>query len=123
MRLRKHTRSWAKTKTILAYCPGAGERSRRLGELTTVRADESDLLAAVVASFSSSLATSDIEGIGQLFLEWLHEVRHRGTFSKLAPAFSRAVHVVRDEHPHLCRSWLEVSWRCFKADERSNLTR
>lgn len=37
----------------------------------------------------------EIISSGDLFLIWLHEIRHRGTFSKLSLAFGRVIEVVR----------------------------
>jgi hypothetical protein len=53
----------------------------------------------------------EVDLAGHRFLTWMHEVRHRGTFTKLATAFAsmvqafKRVETLRD----LCLSWLEVS--------------
>ena len=65
----------------------------------------------------------EIDAGGRRFLTWLHEIRHRGTFSKVAMALSRLVDAVKtvDSLRHLCVSWLQVSTlssRCLCNFER-----
>lgn len=53
----------------------------------------------------------DVDMAGQSFLTWLHEIRHRGTFSHISNAFSRLVEIVKRDSSlkPLCYSWLKVS--------------
>lgn len=53
----------------------------------------------------------DVDMAGQSFLTWLHEIRHRGTFSHISNAFSRLVEIVKRDPSlkPLCYSWLKVS--------------
>ena len=48
---------------------------------------------------------------GHFFLTWLHEIRHRGTFSKISLAFSRLVETSKaiESLIGLHRAWLDVS--------------
>jgi hypothetical protein len=77
-----------------------------------------ELLSAIIAT--PLLGNSDSNGIwdrtdvdqaGHRFLTWMHEVRHRGTFTKLATAFASLVQVVKGspELRDLCTGWLDVS--------------
>lgn len=54
---------------------------------------------------------SDVDSAGKTFLTWMNEIRHRGTFSKLATAFASLVQQVNPvkELSDLPMSWLEVS--------------
>jgi hypothetical protein len=53
----------------------------------------------------------DIDLAGHRFLTWMHEVRHRGTFTKLATAFANLVQAIKrvEALRDLCTSWLDVS--------------
>lgn len=54
---------------------------------------------------------SEVDHAGHHFLTWLQEVRHRGTFSKIAPAFGSVVDAVRrTEMKDLVKEWLDVSF-------------
>jgi len=77
-----------------------------------------ELLSAIIAT--PLLGNSDSYGIwdrtdvdqaGHRFLTWMHEVRHRGTFTKLATAFASLVQVVKGvpDLRELCTQWLDVS--------------
>lgn len=54
---------------------------------------------------------SDVDAAGKTFLTWMHEIRHRGTFSKLATAFGTLVQTVKrvKSLSDLPMFWLEVS--------------
>lgn len=89
-----------------------------------------DLLAAIMIAplkieGQSVWTKQEVDQAGRLFLTWLHEVRHRGTFSKIAPAFGSVVDVVRrTELKDLVREWLDVSLtQRTPADDRWSLTR
>ena len=69
---------------------------------------------------------SDIDAAGRRFLTWLHEIRHRGTFSKVADSFYKTVAAVRTIEflRPLCRSWLdlelnEITTKAFSTTRRS----
>lgn len=77
--------------------------------------EASDLLAAIITTplkinGQTLWAREEVDRAGHHFLTWLHEVRHRGTFSKIAPAFGSVVEVVRrTDMRELVKEWLEVS--------------
>lgn len=77
--------------------------------------EASDLLAAIVTAplkvkDQKVWSRSEVDHAGHHFLTWLHEVRHRGTFSKIAPAFGSVVEAVRrTESKELVKEWVEVS--------------
>lgn len=86
----------------------------------------SELLSAIfsVAVGSDQEIASNEESIwdrqqvgeaGQRFLTWTHEIRHRGTFSKLATAFAGLVQAVKrvPSLADLPMAWLEVSPEIF----------
>ena len=52
----------------------------------------------------------DVFRAGECFLIWLHEVRHRGTFSVISLAFARLVEAVKsvDNLRDLREVWLDV---------------
>jgi hypothetical protein len=105
------------------YYRDVGERPPELGTLATsssvpVKLTIRELLSAIIAT--PLLGSSDSNGIwdrpdvdqaGHRFLTWMHEVRHRGTFTKLATAFSSLVQVVKGSAGlrDLCTRWLDVS--------------
>ena len=55
--------------------------------------------------------SEQVDLAGKRFLSWMHEIRHRGTFSKVALAFTELVDAVKgvDALKPLCSSWLQVS--------------
>ncbi|ORY34822.1 putative death-receptor fusion protein-domain-containing protein [Naematelia encephala] len=67
----------------------------------------------------------DVDRAGQCFLVWLHEIRHRGTFSKLANAFGRLVDCVKGvkNMDDLCVSWLEHELETITQDSLSTTRR
>lgn len=77
--------------------------------------EASELLAAIITAplrvkNQTVWSPSEVDHAGHHFLTWLHEVRHRGTFSKIAPAFGWVVDVVRrTDMKDLVKEWLEVS--------------
>ncbi|WVQ75014.1 hypothetical protein IAR50_004622 [Cryptococcus sp. DSM 104548] len=68
---------------------------------------------------------SEIDAAGQTFLIWLHEIRHRGTFSKLASAFALLVEAVRPMEPlnDLCQKWLGRELETISSDGHSTTRR
>jgi hypothetical protein len=77
-----------------------------------------ELLSAITATPLLGRSTSDgiwdridVDQAGHRFLTWMHEVRHRGTFTKLATAFASLVQVVKGVPVlrDLCTQWLDVS--------------
>ena len=77
-----------------------------------------ELLSAIVTTPLLSNSESngiwdreDVDQAGHRFLTWMHEVRHRGTFTKLATAFASLVQVVKgvSNLRDLCTQWLDVS--------------
>ena len=61
---------------------------------------------------------AQINDAGRRFLVWMHEIRHRGTFSKIAVAFTEVVDAVKgvEALKPLCHSWLQV--RALSGPER-----
>lgn len=69
--------------------------------------------------------TEQVDEAGKRFLLWMHEIRHRGTFSKIASAFTDLVDAVKtvDSLKPLCYSWLQVGLIILevgRADGRTN---
>jgi hypothetical protein len=56
-------------------------------------------------------AKEEIHQAGKQYLQWMHEIRHRGTFSKVALAFASVVDAVKTSEflRDLADQWLEVS--------------
>ncbi|CAK9780976.1 hypothetical protein CC85DRAFT_284619 [Cutaneotrichosporon oleaginosum] len=52
---------------------------------------------------------AEVDAAGRTFLLWLHEIRHRGTFSSIAPAFGTVVEAVQriPSLSHLVRVWVD----------------
>ena len=79
--------------------------------------DAADLLSSILCGPLVHLSPTqtiwtyqDIDAGGRRFLVWFHEVRHRGTFSKITSAFTRLVETldgVSDLKP-LCQIWLQA---------------
>ena len=59
--------------------------------------------------------SDDVRSIGEMYLGWLYHIRHRGTFSSIAPDFERFVNVTASVAASaggdrtLRHEWLEVS--------------
>jgi hypothetical protein len=79
----------------------------------------STLLAEIfvvnTAMLKSCWSPDEVKSAGDLYLTWLYRIRHRGTFSSIAPDFDRFVNVIahvnvpgKDELT-LRESWLDVS--------------
>jgi hypothetical protein len=77
----------------------------------------SDLLSTIVVlPLKASKADQtiwprvEIDRAGHCFLTWLHEIRHKGTFSKIATAFESVAAAVKahDSIANLRDGWLEV---------------
>ncbi|ODO00815.1 hypothetical protein L198_03142 [Cryptococcus wingfieldii CBS 7118] len=68
---------------------------------------------------------SEVDSAGQTFLVWMHEIRHRGTFSKLASAFALLVEAVRpiDALADLCQGWLGRELETISSDGLSTTRR
>jgi hypothetical protein len=95
---------------------GAGYVSSLAQAMTKLTTRE--LLSAIIATPLLGKADSngiwdrtDVDQAGGRFLTWMHEVRHRGTFTKLATAFASLVQVVKGSPDlrDLCTEWLDVS--------------
>ncbi|WVQ79286.1 hypothetical protein IAT38_001382 [Cryptococcus sp. DSM 104549] len=67
----------------------------------------------------------EVDSAGQCFLVWLHEIRHRGTFSKIAGAFAQLVDAVRGVPTleGLCEQWLQHELKAIASDEHSTTRR
>ncbi|WWC92899.1 uncharacterized protein L201_007861 [Kwoniella dendrophila CBS 6074] len=91
-----------------------------------------ELLATIVSlPINQSGASQTVwtkEGIdtaGQCFLTWMHEIRHRGTFSKIATAFAQLVEAVRPipNLRGLCEEWLQHELKTIASDQHSTTRR
>jgi hypothetical protein len=60
---------------------------------------------------------NEVYQAGLQYLQWMHEVRHRGTFSKVALAFASLVDAVKTAPSlrGLADIWLEVSLKLKRA--------
>ncbi|WVO23120.1 uncharacterized protein IAS62_004465 [Cryptococcus decagattii] len=70
-------------------------------------------------------SVQDVSTAGETFLTWLHEIRHRGTFSKLANAFAQLVEAVRpiESLQNLCDDWLTDELKAISSDQHSTTRR
>jgi hypothetical protein len=78
----------------------------------------SELLATVITQplaagkqVQTVWTIDEVDVAGRRYLQWLHDVRHKGTFSSIASAFQDVVDAVK-KTPDLARladHWLEVS--------------
>ncbi|WRT69593.1 uncharacterized protein IL334_006582 [Kwoniella shivajii] len=91
-----------------------------------------ELLASIVSLPLVQSTTSqclwseeDISLAGQCFLTWMHEIRHRGTFSKIAIAFAQLVEAVRPipNIRGLCDEWLDHELNTIASDQHSTTRR
>ncbi|WVF68582.1 hypothetical protein IAT40_003351 [Kwoniella sp. CBS 6097] len=69
--------------------------------------------------------TEQVDQAGQFFLTWMHEIRHRGTFSKIASAFALFVEAVQPipEFKVLCKGWLQHELTAISSDTHSTTRR
>lgn len=69
----------------------------------------SDLVALLCEGVPADYVTADVAGwSGDLYMQWLRHIRHRGTFSSMAVAFEKFLDVAAV--PRALRlNWLEVS--------------
>lgn len=68
---------------------------------------------------------TEVDAAGHTFLTWLHEIRHRGTFSKIAPALGAVVDAVRARPgmSHLAGRWLDAELATVEEGRLSTLRR
>ncbi|WWD20217.1 hypothetical protein CI109_104693 [Kwoniella shandongensis] len=66
-----------------------------------------------------------VDEAGKSFLTWLHEIRHRGTFSKIALAFAHLVEIIRPIKSlgDLCDGWLRHELTTISSDQLSTTRR
>lgn len=88
-----------------------------------------ELLAVIIAlplSHDQSIWTKDeIRRAGYSFLTWLHEIRHRGTFSRIAPALASVREAVK-HRAQLCdlvSEWLDNELNTVAEGQLSTLRR
>lgn len=91
-----------------------------------------ELLTAIISitmpTFESPDAfwsREDVNAAGQQYLTWMHEIRHRGTFSKLAISFADLVQSVK-KVPSLASlplNWLDVSVTLYASRSSACVTR
>ncbi|OCF46051.1 hypothetical protein I317_00139 [Kwoniella heveanensis CBS 569] len=69
--------------------------------------------------------TAQVDQAGQFFLTWMHEIRHRGTFSKIASAFAQFVEAVQPipDFKALCKGWLQHELTAISSDTHSTTRR
>ncbi|WVQ96114.1 hypothetical protein IAU59_003216 [Kwoniella sp. CBS 9459] len=69
--------------------------------------------------------TEQVDEAGQFFLTWMHEIRHRGTFSKIASAFAHFVEAVQaiPDFRALCKGWLQHELTAISSDTHSTTRR
>ncbi|WWC73595.1 uncharacterized protein I206_107567 [Kwoniella pini CBS 10737] len=90
-----------------------------------------ELLATIISSpitrsFNQVIwSKDDINRAGQSFLTWMHEIRHRGTFSKIANAFAVLIEAVRPVPGlrTLCDEWLQHELLTIASDQHSTTRR
>lgn len=75
--------------------------------------EAAELLSAVIttpltaAKAQTIWSREEVDHAGLTFLTWMHEIRHRGTFSKIAPALGLVVEAAKSSYPGLVDSWVE----------------
>lgn len=79
----------------------------------------------LAAKEQSVWSTSEVDTAGLTFLTWLHEIRHRGTFSKIAPALGTIVQAVRQraDLKHLVNQWVDAELATVEEGKLSTLRR
>ncbi|WWC65932.1 uncharacterized protein I303_108554 [Kwoniella dejecticola CBS 10117] len=113
---------------------GEGEEMDHTGLLSgcwRATRNAGELLATIVSlpitqSASQTIwSKENVDRAGQLFLIWMHEIRHRGTFSKIASAFAQLIDAVRPvpELRSLCDEWLQHELRTIASDQHSTTRR
>lgn len=90
-----------------------GEKKRRKAD------DIRDLLSLIISQpilqagdTQTVWSKEEVHDAGKQYLQWMHEIRHRGTFSKVALAFASLVDAVKTAPSlkDLAQRWLEVSY-------------
>ncbi|KAL7425015.1 hypothetical protein Q5752_000702 [Cryptotrichosporon argae] len=94
--------------------------------------EAADLLATIVAlpflqakDSQTVWAAEDVDRSGRTFLLWLSEIRHRGTFAKIAPALGRLVDALRSV-PGLhstVSAWIDRELEAITTDRHSTTRR
>ncbi|KAL1406561.1 hypothetical protein Q8F55_008267 [Vanrija albida] len=93
--------------------------------------EAAELLSALITVPLNASATQNIwsrdevHKAGRKFLVWLHEIRHRGTFSRIAPALGYVVDAVkpRKELAGLVELWVQEELDTIALGELSTLRR
>lgn len=91
--------------------------------------DPSELLSVIITlplhGQQSVWSVDEIRRAGFCFLTWLHEIRHRGTFSRIAPALASVCEAakVRPELQDLVTEWLENELDTVSKGKLSTLRR
>ncbi len=104
---------------LLSGCWRAMKEARSVRDCADEYADTriSELLSAIFLlplaqceSKQTIWSREEVDQAGRCFLTWLNEVRHRGTFSKIALAFAKVVDAVRSVEgvTQLREAWLDV---------------
>ncbi|TXT12824.1 hypothetical protein VHUM_01225 [Vanrija humicola] len=144
-------RVWAVTRQVISLGPSADSENGKEAvahEIAPDAGDELDhtnllsgswratkeaaeLLSALIAVPLNASATQTIwnredgNKAGRTFLIWLHEIRHRGTFSRIAPSLALVVDAVkpRKEFAGLVESWVEEELETVALGQLSTLRR
>lgn len=91
--------------------------------------EAAELLCAIITVPLKSKAqevwsAEDVDAAGGVFLTWLHEIRHRGTFAKIAPALGHVVDAcARPGLSHLPAAWLDTELATVEEGKLSTLRR
>ena len=107
---------------------GALDHTNLLSGCWRATKDAGELLSVLFAlpikqagDLQSIWTRDDVDQAGIRFLVWMHEIRHRGTFSKIALAFTELVNAVKSVPmlAPLCRQWLERELHVITTDSLS----
>ncbi|BEI84050.1 hypothetical protein CcaverHIS002_0406540 [Cutaneotrichosporon cavernicola] len=77
-----------------------GDHTNLLSGCWRATREAAELLAAIITvplcvKEQTVWSVAEVDAAGRTFLLWLHEIRHRGTFSRIAPAFGTVVDAVQ----------------------------
>ncbi|GMK53867.1 hypothetical protein CspeluHIS016_0104530 [Cutaneotrichosporon spelunceum] len=107
-----------------------GDHTNLLSGCWRATREAAELLAAIITvplsvKEQAIWSVAEVDAAGRTFLLWLHEIRHRGTFSRIAPAFGTVVDAVRGipSLAHLTGEWVDSQLDVVAEGKLSTLRR